>query len=137
MRIRPGEVDPGLLIWEIRRWLDLSALPSGRSVILFRFPDASKRRQCWWLVVKEKNVELCLRHPGLDVDLTVDADTATLARLWRGDVTAEQAIGSGKIRLDGSPALARSFGRWIGISPLVRPRKTGPLPPPKPAAVGV
>ena len=134
LRIQPGEVDPALLIWELRRWMDVSALPERRSVILFRFPDASRRRQCWWLVAKAGEVEICLRHPGFDVDLTVDADTATLARLWRGDVTVEQAVSSGKIRLDGSETLRRSFGRWIGVSPMVRSRKIGPLAPPQPAA---
>jgi len=136
LRIQPGEVDPGLLIWEIRRWMDVSALPKGRSVILFRFPDASKRRQCWWLVAESGEVDLCLQNPGFEADLTVDADMATLARLWRGDVTSEQATASGKIRLYGSLILSRSFGRWIGVSPLVRSRKTGPLPPPRLLAVG-
>ncbi len=131
MRIRPGDVDPSLLIWEIRRWIDTSALPMTRSVILFRFPQASKRRQFWWLVAQAGEVDLCLQSPGLEVDLTVDADMAMLARVWRGDVSADQAVGSGKIRLSGSPQLARTFGRWIGISPMVRPRKMGPLPPPR------
>lgn len=131
MRIRPGDVDPGLLIWEIRRWMDTSALPKTRSVILFRFPQASKRRQFWWLVAEKGEVDLCLLSPGLDVDLTVDADMPTLARVWRGDVTVDQAIRSGKIRMTGSSQLARTFGRWIGISPFVRPRKMGPLPPPR------
>jgi len=134
LRIRPGEVDPGLLIWEIRRFMDPTALPATRSVILFRFPQASRQRQCWWMVAQEGEVELCLQHPGLDVDLTVDADMAELARLWRGDVSAEAAVRSGKIRLSGSSSLARSFGRWIGMSPLVRARKIGPLPPPRLAA---
>ncbi len=137
MRMRPGDVDPGLLIWEIRRWIDTSALPKSRSVILFRFPQASRRRQFWWLVAERGEVDLCLLSPGLDVDLTIDADLPTLARLWRGDVTAQQAVGSGKIRMSGSAQLARTFGRWIGISPLVRPSKSGPLPPPRMALAAV
>lgn len=137
MRMRPDDVDPGLLVWEMRRWMDTTALPKTRSVILFRFPQASKRRQLWWLVVENGDVDLCLLSPGLDVDLTVDADMPTLARMWRGDVTAAQAVSSGKIRLSGSPQLAKSFGRWIGISPMVRPRKIGPLPPPRMALSAV
>ena len=137
LRILPGEVDPALLIWEIRRWVDVSVLPKGRSVILFRFPDASKRRQCWWLVAQEGDVDLCLQNPGFEVDLTVDAEMPTLARLWRGDVTAGQAVASGKIRLNGSAILSRSFGRWIGVSPMVRASKHGPLPPPRKLAVAV
>src|SRR5882672_2724729 len=134
LRLRPGEVDPAYLLWELRRWMDVSALPRGRSVILFRFPDASPRRRNWWLVATDGDVEICLQSPGYDVDLTVDGDTATMARLWRGDVTAAHAVSSGKIRLDGSAVLARSFGRWVGITMMARPRKTGPLPPPKGAA---
>lgn len=129
IRIRPGDVDPGLLIWEIRRYMDPTALPTARSVILIRFPQARKQRQLWWLVVEKGDVELCLLNPGLDVDLTVDADMAELARMWRGDVSAEQAVRSGKIRLSGSAQLARSFPRWIGMSPMVRARKIAPLPP--------
>jgi DNA-binding HxlR family transcriptional regulator len=136
LRIQPGEVDPALLIWELRGGMDVTALPETRSVILFRFPDASRRRQCWWLVARAGDVEICLTHPGFDVDLTVDADTATLARLWRGDVSVEQALRSGKIRRDGSETLRRSFGRWVGVSPMVRARKIGPLAPPQLAAGG-
>ena len=136
MRIRPGEVDPGLLMWELRRWMDLSAMPAGRSVVLFRFPDADKKHQCWWLVAEGGEVELCVQHPGFGTDLVVDADTATLARLWRGDLSTAQALTSGKLRLSGSPKLAGSFERWIGLSSLTRPRKTGPLPPPRRIAAG-
>lgn len=133
LRIRPGDVDPGLLIWEIRRYMDPTILPVARTVILFRFPQAAKKRQLWWLVAEKGEVDLCVQNPGFEVDLTVDADMAELARLWRGDVSVEQAVRSGRIQLSGSPLLARTFGRWVGINPGVRPRKIPPLPPPRKA----
>lgn len=63
------EWDAGVLMWDVRRRIDISALPRGRTVIGFTFADAPAEMRVWWLVVANGEVDLCQRDPGYRVDL--------------------------------------------------------------------
>jgi DNA-binding HxlR family transcriptional regulator len=70
----------------------------------------------WWLVKDRDGVDLCMKDPGFDVDLTLSADLRTMTRVWMGDFEIREALGSGKLKLEGSAALKKTFRRWIGLS---------------------
>jgi DNA-binding HxlR family transcriptional regulator len=114
-RIEPTDGDPALLMWDVRRRIDASQLPTRRAVVRFSFPDAPAGRRWWWLVVENEEIDLCVADPCRDVDLTVASSVEALIRVWLGRLTIEDAIASGEIVLDGASELARSFPRWIGV----------------------
>jgi DNA-binding HxlR family transcriptional regulator len=119
-QIGPEDLDPALLMWDVRRRLDTAELPAREAVVRFSFRDARSGRRWWWLVVDGEEVDLCLTDPGRDVDLTVWASLTTMVRVWVGRLAIGDAIASGEVALDGSAELTRSFPRWIGVPARVR-----------------
>lgn len=118
----PDDLDPGLLMWDVRRYLRPGGLRAGRTVVEFRFTDAPPGRDHYWLVddgVADRPVDLCLVSPGFDVDLWVDADLRTLTRVWMGDEAISRALTDGRITLAGVTALQRGFPGWLGRHPVL------------------
>jgi DNA-binding HxlR family transcriptional regulator len=118
-QIGRGDLDAGLLMWDIHRRLDLDALPPQRTVLRFDFRGVPATMRCprtWWLVLERREVDLCLKDPGFAVDVVVSADLRALTRVWMGDVPLAEALRAGLIRLDGPPSLVRMFPSWLQLS---------------------
>jgi DNA-binding HxlR family transcriptional regulator len=117
-RLTPDELDPGLLMWDIRRCTGAKLFPSRRTVVQFEFSDAAPSKRRWWLVVSDKDgVDLCLTDPGFEVDLYIFTDLRTMTALWMGDMPLRHAFDSGRIELEGPPELRRSLQSWLQRSP--------------------
>lgn len=112
------DLDPSVLMWDIRRTLDLEAWPRTRTVVAFRLGDAPRKSSAWWLVVAEGNAEVCDFDPGYDVAATVACSVHTLSRIWRGDQSWERAMQNDSVVIDGPSAVRRAVPRWIGQSSL-------------------
>jgi len=108
--------DTGLLMWWMRGTVKSDALPPGRTVIHFRFPDAPAKLRYFWLVCPD--ADLCLTDPGFGVDVTVTGSAKTVTAVWMGDLVLGSALKSGAIELDGPSHLVRSFAGWFGLHPL-------------------
>src|SRR3546814_11033354 len=60
-------LDPDLLMWDMRRNLDTTPMPRGRSTIQFIYGGLPETRRNWWLIVEpDKEVDLCSVDPGYD-----------------------------------------------------------------------
>jgi DNA-binding HxlR family transcriptional regulator len=114
--IRDEDLDPGWLVWAMHRRLDTRVMPAARTVIEIRFGDARTHERRFWLVCEEGSVDVCLKPPGFDVDLTVTTSVRTLAEVWRGLRPLDREIRSGRILLEGSTKLRRAFPRWLLLS---------------------
>lgn len=122
-RIGPEDLDPALLMWDVRRRLDTAELPARSAVVHFMFREAPSGRRWWWLVVDDDDVDLCVTDPGRDVDLTVRTSVRAMTQVWVGHLAIEDALSSGNVALDGSTALARNFTQWIGVPDRARERE--------------
>ena len=107
---RPEELDPYLLIVWMARHVDRPRLPPSRTVVRFDFREPKRR---YWMVLEPAEVSVCLQHPGFDVDLHVDVDTATLYRVYLGRATLGGALRAGQLTMSGPRALQRGFGEWF------------------------
>lgn len=118
----PENLDPSLLMWDMRRWIRGDLMPSGKVVIRFDLPDAPAPKRHYWMVKEdsEPDIDLCLFDPGFPVNLVITSPLATLTRVWMGDIEAETAVRTQQISLDGDPAARMSFYDWIGLSPFVQ-----------------
>lgn len=122
-RVRPENLDAGLLMWNMRRRVDRERLPERRVVVCLRFsglPGSYRRPRVFWLMLERSDVELCIEDPGFEVDLQVEADMATMARVWLGDIAFDEALRSKRVRLIGPAKLASAFPDWLMLSPFAR-----------------
>lgn len=115
-------LDPSLLMWDMRRNLNPEPLPDIRTVIQFLYSDLPTSKSQWWLVVEPHGeVDLCWSDPGFDIDLYVTTDLRTMTAIWMGltSVTDNQE----KIDFSGSPTIASSMQSWLGLSPFAVQKK--------------
>src|SRR3989449_2736371 len=109
----PAQLDPVLLMWFIRRRVQVQALRRARTVVRF---DFRRPRRSFWLRIEPPAVDLCFTDEGFDVELAVDADLAALTAVWLGRLRLAEAIAAGSIRFEGDDD-GKLFGRWFGLSP--------------------
>jgi DNA-binding HxlR family transcriptional regulator len=117
--VDPDDLDAELLAWDMHRRLQVDRLPEGRVVIRFDLrgvPRHQRGRSHWWLVVNRPEVDLCLKDPGFEVDLVVEADLAALTKVWMGRLSLGEGLRAGLVTLSGPRALVRAFPGWLGLS---------------------
>ncbi len=128
IRVDREHLDPGFLMWNVRRGIALDRLPPRRVLVEFKFsgvPAAKRSPRQFWLVLEHAQAELCVENPGFEVDLYLEADLATMAKVWLGDTSFDAARRSGKVRLMGAAELQRAFPSWLLLSKLASvPRVT-------------
>ncbi|SRR6266540_886026 len=110
--LRRDDMEPSYMMWLAHRTIRTAPLGDGRVVIAYELLDAPAGRRRWWLVVEPGNVDLCFKHPGFAVDLTVSTRLRPMAELLLGQFAPEAAVRSGAVRLEGTRALARAFAAW-------------------------
>lgn len=125
------DLDPHLLLWDMHRNVDVEAVPDGRTVIAFVFPELQPAARRWWIVVTGEGVDVCDVDPGDPPRVTVESSLRTLTRLWRGDVDWATVLRSGELVLHGGPQACRALPRWLpmtGLAATPRPPRTAPVP---------
>src|SRR5262245_33295230 len=124
------DLDPKLLLWDMHRHIDRTAMPSGRTVLQFRFADVPTAARTWWLVITPVEADVCDVDPGFDVDVTVTASLRRMVEIWRGDLRWSDALRSGAIATHGPEALRRAVPSWFTLSPFASvPRAATSLRP--------
>jgi putative sterol carrier protein len=67
-------------------------------------------------MLERRDVDLCLKDPGFEIDLFVDADLVALTKAWMGDLRLTDAMRSGLVRVEGPTTLVRAFPGWLALS---------------------
>jgi DNA-binding HxlR family transcriptional regulator len=116
-------LDPSLLMWDMRRWLDPTPIPPKRSTIKFDYTDLPDNRRHWWLVVDGRSVDLCAVDPGHEIDLYVRCPLRVMTAVWMGLAGVEGERAAGRLELDGDPGMMRSMQAWLGLSPFAKEKK--------------
>jgi DNA-binding HxlR family transcriptional regulator len=109
------KLDARLLMWNMRRKVDGSALPRGKTtVIQFTYPELPKDEQDYWLVVKPGlPVDICMIDPGHDVDLFIRADLKAMTSSWMGWSSLSAEIKANKIVLIGDRRMVATLDKWM------------------------
>ncbi|HEY8233573.1 MAG TPA: helix-turn-helix domain-containing protein [Vicinamibacteria bacterium] len=118
-QIGAEDLDAGLLMWDIRRRVNTDRLPDRRVVVRFDFravPKTVRRPPTYWLILERPEVDVCLKDPGFEIDLVVDADLGALTKAWMGDMRLADAMRSGLVRVEGLRTLVRAFPGWLALS---------------------
>ncbi|WP_027502534.1 winged helix-turn-helix transcriptional regulator [Rhodococcus sp. UNC363MFTsu5.1] len=118
------DLDPHLLMWDMRRTVPIDRWPRGRTVVAFEFDDVATRAGRWWLCVTGDEADVCDYDPGFEVTATVATGLRTLIEVWRGDRSWSQALTSGLVTISGPGSAAREVPAWLGqmnLAATVRP----------------
>jgi DNA-binding HxlR family transcriptional regulator len=122
-RLTEDDYDPNLVMWDIRRRIDVSGFPKRRIVISFMFQDMPSSRRSYWLIVDNGEVDLCVKYPGFDVDLSFVTTAKVMADVWMGYSTMKQEIRDKKLVLSGARALKSSYDDWFSYSVFSNPQE--------------
>lgn len=123
-----GDLDAGLLMWDMRRTVDPAVFPSYRVVVQFEYPDAPKGERNWWLVSENGEIDLCLNNPGYDVDILIKCLLKTMTAIWICQQSFREAVKKGDIMVLGDSKLTRKLQDWLRASPLARLGSLDKLP---------
>lgn len=115
----PDDLDPGLLLWDVRRFLAPGAFGERRVVIQLTFPSMAAKCRYYWMVVDADEVDLCLTDPGFEVDVQLDAELRALTQVWMGDARFVDAVADGQITMTGPRELTRRIPDWFGQHPIL------------------
>ncbi|MDP3899443.1 MAG: helix-turn-helix domain-containing protein [Mesorhizobium sp.] len=113
-------LDPSLLMWDMRRNLILEPLPPRRCTIQFQYPELPTAKQNYWLVVDAGSVDLCGFDPGFEIDLLVRSPLRIMTAVWMGVAKLRHEIDAGTVALDGDKAIAGAIQQWLGLSPFAK-----------------
>jgi DNA-binding HxlR family transcriptional regulator len=114
--LRDDELDVGLLLWDIRRGVQVANFPPVAVVIHFRFTDARPGEREWWLVVEHGVVDLCRDDPGREPTLVVESTVRAMTQVWSGDRTPPEVMRAREVTIQGRDRDARNFWQWLGTS---------------------
>jgi len=112
------DLDPHLLMWDIKRKLPVQEWPRARTVLALRFTDVAPTSARWWIVVNGGEADICDVDPGFEVTAGVSTGLRTLVQVWRGDRSWPEALRSGAVVVDGPSLVRRELPRWLGQSEL-------------------
>ena len=110
------DLDPGLLVWDIHRNIDATFFKGERTVIKLEFTDYISKLRLWWMVVKDGDVDVCMKDPGYEVDVTISTDLKTLTAVWMGDTTIMKTMREKSVEISGSSYLKKNIAIWLGTN---------------------
>jgi len=113
-QLSDDELDVEFLMWDIQRRLDTDMLPDGETVLCFIFDDLVSFKN-WWLIVSNREVDVCTENPGKDVDLYINTTLRNLVEIWEGDIEIKAAQQQKLIKTQGNKRLANTMSDWLGI----------------------
>ena len=122
-RLNEDDYDPQLLMWDIRRRIDVSEFPDERIVIGFMFLDMPPKKRAYWLIVDRREVDLCIKYPGFENDLEFITTSKTMADIWMGYTTMKQAIRDKRLELRGLKGLKSNIDEWFHYSLFANPKE--------------
>ena len=114
-------LDPTLLMWDMRRNVGPFPTPGCRSTIQVIFNDLKEARRNWWLIVQpDEEADLCSVDPGFDVDLYLSTDLRTMTEIWMGYTTIDRAKEQGRLLITGNKQLEADLSAWLRLSPFAK-----------------
>lgn len=107
-------LDDHLLMWNIRRKIQISDRFRRRVVIQFILKTSGKLDRNYWLIIRaDSDTDLCMIDPKFDVDLYFSADLRALTSAWMGHSSFAEEIARDTIVMIGDEGLARSMPQWL------------------------
>ena len=113
------DLDPHLLMWDMRRTIPIEAWPRSRTTLAFHLDGVAPKASRWWLVVAgRRGRRVRLRSRLTRWRARSQTSLRTLTRIWRGDVGWSHAQLDGSVTVSGPADVRRAIPSWIGQATL-------------------
>lgn len=110
------DLDVAFLAWSMHLRMDVAKMPKGRTVLEFALSSKPHGVESFWLVVEDGEIDMCMKYPGYDTDLLIEADLRLFVEAWRGIRDLREEIRQGRIKLAGPGRLREQFPDWLLLS---------------------
>jgi DNA-binding HxlR family transcriptional regulator len=110
------DLDLGFLAWSMHLRINGERMPPGRTVLQFEFSGAPTDFRRFWLINTDGKVDMCLKHPGFETDLLINANLREFVETWRGFRDLRTEIKAARIKLTGTRQLRKAFPDWVMLS---------------------
>jgi DNA-binding HxlR family transcriptional regulator len=124
--IKRDDLDPGLLLYGLRRRVDVNALPDLRVVLRFEFsgvPASRTKFRIMWLVLERPGADVCLKDPGFTVDVTLRGDIGDFVAVYLGYEAWGELAGK-RLWIEGDRQIAKQLPVWLQLDKLNSPKAT-------------
>jgi len=109
------DYDVELLMLYLKRSIVPEKLIGKETVIRFKFTDINEYSD-WWVVVQGKDLDLCVKDPGKEVDVYFTSTVKAMADIWMGECTYKKAQHQGLLKVVGDHSLTRNITSWMANS---------------------
>ncbi|PIG95367.1 helix-turn-helix domain-containing protein [Gloeocapsopsis sp. IPPAS B-1203] len=113
------DLDDALLMWAMKREINLEAVPKQKIVLQFDFRGLTKGRKTqrsWWVVIEDREVDVCQKDPGFRVDVLISADLSAFTHVWIGYTHLKSALKQETICFEGDRDLVRQVPTWLYLN---------------------
>ena len=117
--IGPDDLDSKLLIDGIRQHIDRTDIVAREFVVRFDFrgiPKGSRNPRHWWLLVRQDEIEVCLKDPGQALDVTIEADLGAFTKVWTGYSRIDEALARGLVAFRGTDSAIAQMRRMLKLT---------------------
>jgi DNA-binding HxlR family transcriptional regulator len=115
LELEPHDIDAAYVLWATCRLVQLELLPSDGLIVRIELSDRPTDQ--FWMVLRKPQAEVCSTHPGRSEDLVMQTDSETLARWHLRHLSYDDALRTGRIRVEGPNRQIRAFIDSIRPSP--------------------
>jgi len=125
-RVGPHDLNPTGLLWAMKTHFGEVELPVRPFVVEFELrgiPRGQTQRRRWWLLLRQPEIEVCVKWPGYETDVLIRADLGTLTRCWLGYMGCQEAEARALITFEGTPAATRRCKALLGLGDEPRLRR--------------
>jgi DNA-binding HxlR family transcriptional regulator len=128
--VGPDDLDSQLLVWGIRRHIAREDIPALEFVLRFDFrgiPRGNRTARHWWLLIRQDEIEVCLRDPGQTLDVVIEADLGAFTKVWTGYCHLEEPVARGLITFRGTDSAIAQMHRMLKLTDETAVRNLGTL----------
>jgi DNA-binding HxlR family transcriptional regulator len=117
--VGPDDLDSKLLIGGIRQHIDRKDIPAQEFVLRFDFrgiPKGSRNPRHWWLLIRQDEIEVCLKDPGQNLDVMIVADLGAFTKVWTGYSRLEEALARRLVTFRGTESAIARMLRMLKLT---------------------
>lgn len=116
--LQDHEIDLGLLVWSLESSADPKAFGDRSCLVRLELTDQGETKRYWWFLNSNGKCQLCLEHPGGEVDLYLACTLPDAIYIVRGDLALAQAVDEARFEVLGEKWARDGMEAWLNLSAL-------------------